>query len=66
MVTLENLNIHKRTHDRQNSWWLRDIKGIEISRVCEDCESVVKSQYNPWVFGEGEYDAEEPIEPYDY
>lgn len=69
-MTPEQLRTHKATHTKANSWWLRDAKGIEVSRVCDECEDAVKAQYNPAIFGEGpvayEDVVEEPIEPDDY
>ena len=58
---------HKITHTKMNSWWLTDVRGIEVSRVCEICEEAIKDQYDPAIFGEGpnHYDdiVEEQIEP---
>ena len=52
-VTRENLNQHKTTHNKENSWWMNDARGIPLSRVCDDCIAVVKTQYKPEVLGEG-------------
>lgn len=61
---------HKQTHTKENSWWLNDVMGIPVSRVCDHCIDAVKAQYKPEIFGEGEgsYEdvVEEPIEPDDY
>jgi hypothetical protein len=67
-VTQANLNEHKQTHDKTNSFWLNDAKGIPVSRVCDDCIQTVKSNYHPEVFGEGRYEdvVEEPIESDDW
>lgn len=65
-VSREHLQVHKQTHDKQNSWWLNDAKGIPLSRVCDDCIEAVKSTYAPEVLGErGRYEdvVEEDIEP---
>jgi hypothetical protein len=65
-VSRDGLNEHKRSHDKQNSWWLNDAKGIPLSRVCDDCIEAVKSTYAPEVLGErGRYEdvVEEDIEP---
>ncbi len=62
----QSLHIHKQRHTKQNSWWLKDAKGIELSRVCDDCIEDVKRQYAPEVLGErGRYEnvVEEQIEP---
>jgi len=64
-----DLHIHKQSHDKMNSWWLNDAKGIPLSRVCDDCIDLVKAQYCPEVLGEyGNYEdiVEEQIEPDDY
>jgi hypothetical protein len=53
-VTHDELRQHKQTHDKQNSWWLNDAKGIPVSRVCDHCIRAVKAQYEPAVFGEGD------------
>jgi hypothetical protein len=68
-VTKENLRDHKMTHDKSNSWWLRDAKGIELCRVCDDCEEVSIDQYPDWVTGRSAGYAEnvdEAIESEDY
>lgn len=61
------LRTHKQGHNKQNSWWLCDARGIEVSRVCDDCEESVKAQYDPAIFGESDVSyedvVEEPIEP---
>lgn len=59
------LYIHKQTHTKQNSWWLNDVKGIPLSRVCDECEQAVIDSYPPEVTGEcGKYEnvVEEQIE----
>jgi hypothetical protein len=45
---------------------LYDARGIYCSLVCEDCEEEKKSQYRPEIFEDGDYWADEPIEPEDY
>ena len=67
-VTRENLDVHKRTHTKENSWWMKDAKGIELCRVCDDCADAAKSFYAPEVLGErGRYEdvVDEQIEPDD-
>lgn len=67
-MTPDELRIHKQGHTKENSWWLKDAKGIELSRVCGSCEASVRAQYRPEVLGErGRYEdvVEERIEPDD-
>lgn len=45
------LRIHKMSHDKQNSWWMNDAKGIPLSRVCDECLEHVEAQYAPEVLG---------------
>lgn len=64
-VTRENLDDHRQSHNRNNSWWLNDAMGIPLCRVCDDCETAAKSGYRPEVLGEyGRYTdvVEEQIE----
>lgn len=67
-MTREELQAHKATHDKFNSWWLKDAKGIPLSRVCDECIDEVRKGYSPEVLGEyGEYEdvVEDTIEPED-
>lgn len=62
----EQLQAHRETHTKQNSWWMNDAKGIPLCRVCDQCEKAARAQYRPEVLGdEPGYDevVEEPIEP---
>jgi hypothetical protein len=67
MKNADWLRAHKARHDKQNSWWLNDAKGIPVSRVCDECVNAVKAGYAPEVFGGGHYEdvVEETIEPED-
>jgi len=68
-ITAENLREHTQTHTKSNSWWMKDAKGIPLSRVCGECMEAVKRRYKPEVFGlRGRYEdaVEERIEPDDY
>jgi len=68
-ITAENLREHMQTHTKGNSWWMKDAKGIPLSRVCEACVEAVKRRYKPEVLGlRGRYEdaVEERIEPDDY
>jgi len=45
------------------SWWARDAQGIELCRVCDNCEREKLARYNPWVLsGYDQCDVDEPIE----
>jgi hypothetical protein len=52
LAMLDWLHTHKHSHTKQNSWWLKDAKGIEVSRVCDECIEAVKDQYDPAIFGD--------------
>ena len=57
-------------HTREDSWWLHDVQGIPLARVCEHCIKEVKSKYNPRVFSgytqaDLDQDTGERIEPLD-
>ena len=36
-VTMENLREHAQSHDKQNSHWAHDVRGIPLRRVCDEC-----------------------------
>ena len=61
-VTRENLGEHRDSHTKNNSWWLSDVRGIPLTRVCEDCIDAAKSTYKPEVLGEGEGRYEDAVE----
>ncbi len=61
-VTRENLGEHRDLHTKNNSWWLSDVRGIPLTRVCEDCIDAAKSTYKPEVLGEGEGRYEDAVE----
>ena len=68
-VDREQLSIHRQSHDKSNSWWMNDAKGIPLCRVCDDCEEAAKSMYAPEVLGIGRYEdvVDEQIESeYDF
>ena len=62
-MTQEQWREHAAGHTKANSWWLKDVRGIECSRVCDEpgCIEAVKARYNPSVFGDYS-DVEEQIE----
>jgi hypothetical protein len=67
-MTPEAYREHARTHDKQNSWWMNDARGIPCTRVCDTpgCRETAESKYKPEVLGKGgryEDAVEEPIEP---
>jgi hypothetical protein len=50
----------------ESSWWAKDAQGIELCRVCSDCEREKLSRYRPEVLsGYGQGDVDEPIEDLD-
>lgn len=55
-------------HDKFNSWWAYDARGIPLRRVCADCEHLLSEEYRPEVLGVGRYEdaVDEPLEPEDY
>jgi hypothetical protein len=63
-VTQANLPDHQLTHDKSNSWWENDARGIPLCRVCEDCREVALSRYKPEVLSGRGYEevVEERIE----
>jgi len=67
-VTRDQLDVHRHTHTRQNSWWAKDARGIELCRVCSACEEAALSMYAPEVLGlRGAYTdvVEDRVEPDD-
>jgi hypothetical protein len=50
-------------HTRQDSWWAYDARGIPLARVCDKCEDAVLAKYRPEVLTDGNYQADEDIEP---
>jgi hypothetical protein len=44
------------------SRWVKDARGIELARVCEDCEKETLAKYRPDVLTDSNYWADEPIE----
>ena len=68
-MTREELQEHKATHTKMNSWWMNDAKGIPLCRVCDECLEACQASYRPEVLGlSGNYEdvVEEPIEPDDF
>lgn len=45
---------------------LNDARGIFCGYVCDDCEESVRAKFRPEIFDDGNYEADEPIEPEDY
>lgn len=45
------------------SWWAYDARGIEVARVCDECEAEKLKGYRPEVLTDPNYEANEPIEP---
>lgn len=64
-MSRDELRIHRQTHTSQNSWWMNDVRGIPLCRVCDDCIKAATATYRPEVTGEsGNYEdvVEEQIE----
>lgn len=45
LVTRENLDEHQCSLG--GSWWEYDAQGIELCRVCADCQKVKLGRYRP-------------------
>ena len=60
---MKNYNEHILNHSKETSWWLHDIQGIPLCKVCDDCEDHVKSLYPSWIFNsQYRYYCEDQIE----
>ena len=46
----------------KESWWIYDARGIELARVCEDCEETKKKSYRVDVLYDSNYECNEEIE----
>lgn len=44
------------------SWWAKDARGIELARICVDCQERKMARYRPEVLTNPSYHADEPIE----
>lgn len=44
------------------SWWAYDARGIELCRVCDECEKEKLSHYRPDVLTDANYWTDEPVE----
>ncbi len=68
-MTRKEFRAHQKTHNKSNSRWMHDVKGIPLCRVCGVCTNAAIASYKPAVIGiqgsEGYYEfaVEEPIEP---
>lgn len=49
-------------HNRENSWWEHDARGIPLARVCDKCEATVLARYRRDVRTDSNYWADEEIE----
>jgi len=63
-MTREQLQKHRESHTKINSWWLKDAMGIECSRICDACESAAMREYQLEVFDADSYRevVDEPID----
>ena len=51
-------------NDKDYCWWARDAQGIELAKVCDECESIKLGRYRPEILtGYDQSDVDEPIEP---
>ena len=50
-------------HTKDNSWWEYDARGIPLTRVCDKCRKEKLSHYRRDVLTDGNYEADEDIEP---
>ena len=47
-------------------WWVRDYQGIELAKVCGECEDEMLSGFRPEILtGYSQADVDEPIESED-
>lgn len=55
-------------HDKHNSWWEYDARGIPLCRVCDVCRKEKLAKYRPDVLTDSNYWHDEPIsdEHFDY
>jgi hypothetical protein len=61
----DDLQAHRRTHTKTNSWWMNDARNIPLCRVCDECIEAAKDSYPPEVLGlRGRYEdvVEDPVE----
>lgn len=50
-------------HNKHNSWWEYDARGIPLCRVCDKCKAKRLRGYRPDVLRDPQYEADEAIEP---
>lgn len=55
-----------QTHVCKDGWWEYDARGIPLCKVCDKCEKEKLAKYRPAVLTDGNYEADEPIEPEEY
>jgi hypothetical protein len=49
------------------TWWAKDARGIELCRVCDECEEEKIARYRPEILsGYDQGDVDEPIEAEEY
>ena len=49
-------------NENESGWWVRDYQGIELCKVCADCEDEKLSHYRPCILnGYNQSDVGEPI-----
>lgn len=65
ITTIHELRQHRQDHTKENSWWVNDVRGIPLCRVCDECCDSLELEYKPEVLGtSGRYEdaVEEQIE----
>jgi hypothetical protein len=62
MINKETTVQHRHVKG-DGSYWARDARGIELARVCAECEPTVLARYRPEVINNPNYEADEAIEP---
>lgn len=50
-------------HDKHNSWFEYDARGIPLGRVCDRCRKQFLSKFRPDVLTDSNYWADEAIDP---
>lgn len=61
-ATMDELWQHRNAHTEENSRWLRDVRGVPLYRVCDECAGAVKMSYEHGALPRrGDIDVKEPV-----